>query len=74
MKKDIAQKILLAEWSDLYQIIGYIVGLTVIGLLWAAFVAFVIGLFVTFPFTIVNVLKVYAALGVFNILTARFRK
>jgi len=55
-------------------IAGYIAGITVIGLLFATFVTFVIGLFVTFPLTLINVLKVWAAIIVFNVLTAGFRK
>jgi len=70
MKKDIAQKILLLEWHTL----GYLIGITTIGLLFATFVTFVIGLFVAFPLTLINVLKVWLAIGVFNILTAKFRK
>ena len=55
-------------------IAGYLIGIAVVGLLFATFVTFVIGLFVAFPLTLINVLKVWAAIIVFNVLTANFRK
>ena len=55
-------------------IFGYLVAITLVGFLFATFVTFVIGLFVAFPLTLINVLKVWAVIIVFNILTANFRK
>jgi len=55
-------------------IVGYLIGIAVAGLLFATFVTFVIGLFVSFPLTLMNIFKVWAAIIVFNVLTANFRK
>jgi len=60
--------------ESLVYIVGYLVGVAVAGFLFATFVTFVIGLFVAFPLTMVNILKVWAAIIVFNVLTAGFRK
>jgi len=55
-------------------IFGYLVAITAVGCLIATFVTFVIGLFVSFPLTLDNIGKVWAAIVVFNVLTANFRK
>jgi len=63
MKKD--------SWA---YIVGYIIGIAVVGFLFATFVTFVIGLFQTFPLTLINIFKVWAVIIVYNILTTNFRK
>jgi len=60
--------------EGLVYIVGYLIGVAVVGFLFATFVTFVVGLFVAFPLTLVNILKVWAVIIVFNILTANFRK
>ena len=60
--------------EGLVYIVGYLIGVAVVGFLFATFVTFVVGLFVAFPLTLVNILKVWAVIIVFNVLTANFRK
>lgn len=55
-------------------IVGYLIGIAVVGFFFATFVAFVVGLFVSFPLTLMNIFKVWAAIIVFNVFTANFRK
>lgn len=47
-------------------VFGTVLVIVLFGLVWASFVTLVVGLFIVFPFTLVNVLKVWLAVVVIN--------
>ena len=63
--------------EEVAKVLGLVLGVLIVsvlvGILFASFVTFVIGLFVAYEFTLLNVLKVWAGLVALNLVLGRIK-